>query len=175
MLNAYRVNGAVVNGTFIDATVRSIVYGYASAVATPIANAFDASRRFIVNAYLQANAVVTPKVLARSVDFPQAAANATLLARSFCLNPLESRYAEALASVVPTAIRREIHRSPVFMDASATVSGVGRAWVRGPAWMLAEAQGFVVANSQYSPPYDEPAIEANTFVVRYEPNVFTVR
>lgn len=175
MLNGYAVNGAKVNGTFLDVTVRSIVYGYASALATPIPNSLDGSRRFIVDAQLAATGSIIARAFSRSPDPRFASADAIVIDRALRGNPSSQRFAEAAAFAQANSFYREYHRDPAFVDASAWTEAVLRAGVRSPVFSFVEALGAVVANSEYAPGYDEPALEENTFVVRYEPNVFVVR
>ena len=122
------------------------VNGFAAAAAVVIARAI---RRNPIAAYGTAQAVLTSHKLARNAVACAALAQATPVGRKLARSLLQAS-AVAQAVITPRAARRSV------VDVQAI------------------SIGYVGANSTVLYPYDEPALEENTFYVPFENNTFYV-
>lgn len=173
----------------VRALRRSVVAAQAQAVATLNVNWV----RMRLQVAAQAGATVTARVLRRTpvalIATAQASVDGVRYARSVCAglaqaqgvvsgivwarhniaSPL-SASAQAVASVVARVLRRD--QDTRFATASETFST--RRLARQPLIATAQAVSYVGASSIVHYPFDENALEENTYVVPFENNLFYV-
>jgi hypothetical protein len=129
----------------------------------------------------------------------RAVARAQVAARGVADIALESPVVRVVVSMAAAAVithtARAVRRSPVVSASLATGTTKGRALVRRPVAMTASAQVVARLRALCRAPlnvqaradvhidtsvikrvrFDEPAVEAQTFIVQFENNVFLVR
>ena len=145
---------------------RALVQATGEAQATPLANKVVMR----VNASLLATALVNARVARRSPLSVTASAQASLVAKRWARSP-DNRQAQAVASLV---LRGLIHAN-LASQATAQSQPVARVARRMPMALQAQATGFVGSHTTVLYPFDELALEENTFIVGFEDNIFYVR
>lgn len=172
MLRRDPVNATgVAQATIYSGVVRSIVEQGAQAGAVVIARVL---RRTPASGVASAGAQVVARAAVRSADTTVAQADASptgvVFVRSF-IGDLVNGSAEAVGSVVSRLVVRSV------LAAAAQAASVPRvsANLRSPGFYGAQAIGIVGGGAEAYVPFDEVALEENTFVVSFEDNVFYVR
>jgi hypothetical protein len=190
-MNTGSINGFAINGSSLDASVRSQILAYAYAIAIPVATSRIAATT-VIDGVLSAIATITPRVIVRSQVSATGEAQANPFVKRFARDNA-NEFAYASASPVPNSYTRVYVRDPIVQtvsvngvliarlgarapisgDAPAQAAVVDRALVRSAVACDAQAVGYVSANQTVYYPFDELADE--TFVVPFVDNLFYVR
>lgn len=205
-MNTHGINGAAINESATDVTVRALLVVRAYALAVVSGRAFRrgavtaqatsdaqvvarANRSSAAVTQVRGDVSIVARVLARSSEVAQAIAQITIVrpvvrvfvafyARATSL--VVGRVARAsqtsstgVAAVQATASR--IAAAAVSADGTAQISAAPRVALRAPLSLAATADIDANPNTIKLVQFDEYAVDAQTFVVPFEDNVFFVR
>lgn len=123
---------------------------------------------------LNVSAFATAIVQSRAARRELIAGNATAQT-VFSGHKAARNLATQTASAQSAQAGRKLARVPHQTSVTAQSTVIARAARRSSMLEQAFAMGYVGANSTVQYPYDEPALEENTFIVPFENNLFYVR
>lgn len=205
-MNTHGINGAAINESATDVTVRVLLVVRAYALAAVSGRVF---RRSAVSAQAELDAQAAARVVKSSSTVTQASADTSIVARVLTRSSEVARaiaqitivrpvvqvfvacYARATSLVVgrvarasqtsstgvahvrAAASRRAV--AAVSAKVAAQISAAPRAALRAPVSLAATADIDANPNTVKRVQFDEYAVDAQTFVVPFEDNVFFVR
>jgi len=160
-MNSSSLNSHSINGSALDASVRSLLLGYAYAIAAPVQriharNTFEALAEGIVignyiidgaihmrvNVSMDAQATILDRAFRRDAVYQYAYANATVSDLGRVRSPVDG-YALCEASPILTEMPRNWISSPLFMSGYADATPVARIVTKSA--LQGEAYAYVVA------------------------------